>query len=183
MRLSIVEVPGFWRGGGFVVMAAEFAGLAVGQRLGGDGLLAWAERTGHRPAADQRRGRLRFAFLGRVSKEDYQEPVTSRARQVGQAEALVAGHGQIVAHFFDSGLSRTLAWARRPQAAALVAQLADPDRGWDAVVIGEYKRAFYGARSLSVLTDGRFEMGVGTGRPGIEDELRDLGLAVVTPSG
>jgi hypothetical protein len=22
-----------------------------------------------------------------------------------------AGHGQIVAHFFDSGLSRTLAWA------------------------------------------------------------------------
>ncbi len=39
-------------------MAAEFAGLAVGQRLGGDGLLAWAERTGHRPAADQRRGGL-----------------------------------------------------------------------------------------------------------------------------
>jgi alkanesulfonate monooxygenase SsuD/methylene tetrahydromethanopterin reductase-like flavin-dependent oxidoreductase (luciferase family) len=27
------------------------------------------------------------------------------------------------------------------------------------------------AHSLSVLTDGRFEMGVGTGRPGIEDEL------------
>ena len=32
------------------------------------------------------------------------------------------------------------------QAAALVAQLADPDRGWDAIVIGEYERAFYGAR-------------------------------------
>ncbi len=28
------------------------------------------------------------------------------------------------------------------------------------------------AHSLSVLTEGRFEMGVGTGRPGIEDELR-----------
>jgi alkanesulfonate monooxygenase SsuD/methylene tetrahydromethanopterin reductase-like flavin-dependent oxidoreductase (luciferase family) len=37
------------------------------------------------------------------------------------------------------------------------------------------------AHSLSVLTDGRFEMGVGTGRPGIEDELRDLGLPVVPP--
>jgi len=36
--------------------------------------------------------------------------------------------------------------------------------------------------SLSVLTDGRFEMGVGTGRPGIEDELRELGLPVVPPS-
>jgi alkanesulfonate monooxygenase SsuD/methylene tetrahydromethanopterin reductase-like flavin-dependent oxidoreductase (luciferase family) len=37
------------------------------------------------------------------------------------------------------------------------------------------------AHSLSVLTDGRFEMGVGTGRPGIEDELRALGLPVVPP--
>jgi alkanesulfonate monooxygenase SsuD/methylene tetrahydromethanopterin reductase-like flavin-dependent oxidoreductase (luciferase family) len=32
------------------------------------------------------------------------------------------------------------------------------------------------AHSLSVLTDGRFELGIGTGRPGIEDTLRDLGL-------
>ena len=37
------------------------------------------------------------------------------------------------------------------------------------------------AHSLSVLTEGRFEMGIGTGRPGIEDELRELGLLVVTP--
>src|SRR5258707_980839 len=37
------------------------------------------------------------------------------------------------------------------------------------------------AHSLSVLTEGRFEMGIGTGRPGIEDELRELGLPVVTP--
>jgi alkanesulfonate monooxygenase SsuD/methylene tetrahydromethanopterin reductase-like flavin-dependent oxidoreductase (luciferase family) len=38
------------------------------------------------------------------------------------------------------------------------------------------------AHSLSVLTDGRFEMGIGTGRPGIEDELRALGLPVEPPS-
>jgi alkanesulfonate monooxygenase SsuD/methylene tetrahydromethanopterin reductase-like flavin-dependent oxidoreductase (luciferase family) len=37
------------------------------------------------------------------------------------------------------------------------------------------------AHSGSVLTEGRFEMGIGTGRPGIEDELRQLGLPVVTP--
>ena len=37
------------------------------------------------------------------------------------------------------------------------------------------------AHSLSVLTDGRFEMGIGTGRPGIEDELRDKGVPVVPP--
>ena len=29
-----------------------------------------------------------------------------------------------------------------PQAGALVAALADPERGWDAIVIGEYERAF-----------------------------------------
>jgi hypothetical protein len=59
---------------------------------------------------------------------------------------LTAGHGAIVAHFFDVGESRTLPWPRRPQAAALVAQLADPDRGWGAIVIGEYERAFYGSQ-------------------------------------
>jgi hypothetical protein len=63
--------------------------------------------------------------------------VTSLARQRAQAAALVAARGKIVAEFFDAGQSRTLAWARRPQAAALVAELADPDpsapslgRGW-----------------------------------------------------
>src|ERR1700733_2540938 len=39
----------------------------------------------------------------------------------------------------------------------------------------------WGAHSLSVVTEGRFEMGIGTGRPGIEDELRGLGLPVATP--
>lgn len=34
------------------------------------------------------------------------------------------------------------------------------------------------AHSLSLLTDGRFEMGIGTGRPGLEDQLRELGLPV-----
>ncbi|GHF68430.1 alkanesulfonate monooxygenase SsuD/methylene tetrahydromethanopterin reductase-like flavin-dependent oxidoreductase (luciferase family) [Amycolatopsis bartoniae] len=37
------------------------------------------------------------------------------------------------------------------------------------------------AHSLSVLTEGRFEMGIGTGRPGIEDELRERGLPVASP--
>src|SRR4249920_1526773 len=106
--------------------------------------------TGRRRAAGPGRGGPRFAFYGRVSTEDWQDPVTSRARQRDQAAALVAGHGRIVAGFFDAGYSRTLAWARRPQAAALAAALADPDRGWDAVVIGEYERAFYGGQYASM---------------------------------
>ncbi|WP_067687894.1 LLM class flavin-dependent oxidoreductase [Nocardia jejuensis] len=38
------------------------------------------------------------------------------------------------------------------------------------------------AHSLSVLTEGRFEFGIGTGRPGIEDELREKGVPVLPPS-
>src|SRR5207253_6915463 len=86
---------------------------------------------------------------GRVSTEDWQDPVTSRARQLQQAAVLVTGHGVITAEFFDTGESRSLPWARRPQS-ALVAQLADPERGWDAVVIGEYERAFCGSQYASM---------------------------------
>ncbi|RMI33296.1 LLM class flavin-dependent oxidoreductase [Nocardia stercoris] len=39
------------------------------------------------------------------------------------------------------------------------------------------------AHSLSVLTEGRFEMGIGVGRPGIEDELRDKGQPEVPGPG
>jgi hypothetical protein len=116
---------------------------------GGDVLASWADRLSGR-AGTRGGGVLRFAFYGRVSTEDWQDPVTSRARQLQQAAMLVSGHGVIAAEFFDTGESRTLPWARRPQSAALVAQLADPERGWDAVVIGEYERAFYGSQYASM---------------------------------
>jgi site-specific DNA recombinase len=72
---------------------------------------------------------LRFVFYGRVSTEDWQDPVTSRARQLAQAVMLVAGLGVIVAEFFDAGESRMLPWARRPQAAALARPACRPGPG------------------------------------------------------
>ena len=87
---------------------------------GGDGLAAWAARSGRPPAGRPVPGGLRFAFYGRVSTEDWQDPVTSRARQLQQAVMLTAGYGAIAAEFFDTGESRALPWTRRPQAAALV---------------------------------------------------------------
>ena len=130
--------------------AARHWGLGISPGPGADALAVWAERTGRGSAAEPGGGGLRFAFYGRVSTEDYQDPVTSLARQRDQSATLVAGRGQMVAQFFDVGQSRALAWARRPQAAALVAALADPDRGWDAIVIGEYERAFYGGQYASM---------------------------------
>src|SRR5579864_632864 len=138
-------------GGGLDVCAALMEMLPPGGKQPGvDVLASWAEGLRPGRAGVQGQGCLRFAFYGRVSTEDWQDPVTSRARQLQQAMMLVAGRGVIVAEFFDTGQSRALPWARRPQAAALVAQLADPDRGWDAIVIGEYERAFYGNQYASM---------------------------------
>src|SRR6266566_5229714 len=80
---------------GAVIMTAQLDQGRAARSQSMDGLLAWAERAGRRPAAEPGRGGLRFAFYGRVSTEGYQDPVTSRARQFGQAGALVAGHGRI----------------------------------------------------------------------------------------
>jgi site-specific DNA recombinase len=57
------------------------------------GLVAWAERSGRPKTAQPHSAGLRFAFYGRVSTEDWQDPVTSRVRQLEQAGALVRGHG------------------------------------------------------------------------------------------
>jgi len=88
---------------------------------------------------------VNFGFYGRVSTEDQQDPEASRAWQLSRARTLIepAG-GRIVQEFFDVGLSRSLPWKRRPEAALLLAALKDPNRGFDAVVIGEPQRAFYG---------------------------------------
>jgi site-specific DNA recombinase len=87
----------------------------------------------------------RFAFYGRVSTEDQQDPESSRQWQLTRSKALIEPvGGAIVAEFFDVGLSRSLPWKRRPQAAALLEAFKDPARGYEAVVVGEPARAFYG---------------------------------------
>jgi hypothetical protein len=60
---------------------------------GAESLVAWAEESGRRRARGPVRGGLRFVFYGRVSTEDWQDPVTSRARQREQAGALVRDTG------------------------------------------------------------------------------------------
>lgn len=87
----------------------------------------------------------RLAFWGRCSTEDRQDPEASRAWQYSRAEQLVAPRGGvIVAEYFDVDKSRSIPPSRRPEASRLLAALADPNRGFDAVVVGEPQRAFYG---------------------------------------
>ena len=86
-----------------------------------------------------------FAFWGRCSTEDRQDPEASRAWQYSRAGQLVAPRGGvIVSEYFDVDKSRSIPPARRPQASHLLAELANPGREFDAVVVGEPQRAFYG---------------------------------------
>ncbi len=85
------------------------------------------------------------AFYGRCSTEDNQDPETSRGWQVGNARKFVEPMGgQVVAEFFDIGQSRSVPWERRAHGARLLAALKDPNRAWDAVVVGEGTRCWFG---------------------------------------
>jgi hypothetical protein len=64
------------------------------------------------------------------------------------AEDLIEGRGSIVAKFFDVGCSRRLEWSERPQAALLLNAIVDLQRPFDAIVVGEFERAFYGDQFL-----------------------------------
>ncbi|WP_435830268.1 recombinase family protein [Saccharopolyspora shandongensis] len=96
-------------------------------------------------------GLVRFAFYGRMSTPEFQDQETSMAWQLEVAEETIAGRGVIVAEFFDEGCSRRWSWPKRRRAAALLDEARRPDRGFDAVVVGEYERAFYGDQIRTVL--------------------------------
>ncbi len=88
---------------------------------------------------------MRFAFYGRVSTEDQQDPKSSRQWQIARAKQLIEPcGGEILVEYFDIGQSRSLPWPRRPEASRLLTSLADLSRPFEAVVIGEPQRAFYG---------------------------------------
>lgn len=77
---------------------------------------------------------MQVAFYGRVSTEDQQDPEASRGWQIARARQLVEPlGGTVVEEFFDIGLSRSLPWKRRPEAARLLDAFKNPARGFDAV--------------------------------------------------
>ncbi|WP_436498141.1 recombinase family protein [Actinokineospora sp. HUAS TT18] len=118
---------------------------------GGEFVAAIAGRRGPAKVAARVVDGLRFAFYGRMSTSDFQDPVSSRAWQRAACDDLVEGFGEVVVEFFDEGRSRRWSWWKRPAAAALLAAAASPDRGFDAVVVGEYERAFEGDQFRAVV--------------------------------
>ncbi|MGW0891544.1 recombinase family protein [Saccharopolyspora gloriosae] len=85
------------------------------------------------------------AFYGRCSTEDNQDPETSHGWQLGNAQKFVEPFGGVVAaEYFDVGQSRSVPWERREAASQLLAALKDPNRTWNAVVVGEGTRCWFG---------------------------------------
>jgi recombinase/resolvase-like protein len=110
-----------------------------------------ARRRGVRRLSGRLVDGVRFAFYGRMSTSEFQDPGTSRAWQRAVSEELVEGFGEIVVEFFDEGQSRRWSWWDRPAASALLAAAEDHDREFDAVVVGEYERAFHGDQFREVV--------------------------------
>ena len=54
--------------------------------------------------------------------------------------------GVIVATYHDVDVTRERPWARRPEASRILADAANPARGWTALVIAEPQRAFSGGQ-------------------------------------
>ncbi|WP_410659614.1 recombinase family protein [Amycolatopsis sp. lyj-112] len=128
--------------------------MAVAGSVNGQDLLArWIESKRPSAAASTETPStppgLRFAFYGRTSTTRHQDRATSQGWQREASELLIAGHGTIVSSFFDAGCSRRRPWIARPQAARLLTLAAAGSI--DAVVVGEYERAFCGTQFHRVL--------------------------------
>ena len=76
-------------------------------------------------------------------------------------------------------------WQPAPAVTLAVAASLDTDlRVGTWVYAAPFRPAWslaWEAHSLTLVTEGRFELGIGTGRPGIEDALREYRMPVTTP--
>lgn len=140
-------------------MAALLAGTAdlVAQWMNGK---KPTTTTATRPAPGSG---LRFAFCGRTSTVRHQDRVPSQGWQRDMADELVAGHGRVVATYFDAGTSRRIPWRQRPRAAR-----------------GRPRPGAVGPRwTLGDGTEGSVPCGSVAGRPRVPGRQRDGG----TPQG
>ncbi|ONI92225.1 hypothetical protein ALI22I_05425 [Saccharothrix sp. ALI-22-I] len=84
-----------------------------------------------------------------MSTSEFQDRASSRLWQLEMSTLLVEGYGTVVVSFFDEGASRRRKWCNRPEAARLLAAVGDPDRGFDAIVVGSTSGRSVGGSSTS----------------------------------
>ena len=102
----------------------------------------------------------RLLVYARTSTDDQQSPEDSLAWQVSLARALVAGRAEIIQVVHETDTSRSVPWARRTKAAAILAELYSPERAWDGIVVGEPQRAFGSAMQVQLILPQLADAGV-----------------------
>lgn len=110
--------------------------------------------TGHR--SDSRPSVRPVALAAQPLDPEYTSSGVAVGRRPGGAEAV--NRGLIVAGFFDVGVASRFSWSDRPQASALLVASGDPDRCFDAAIVGDYERVFGTAaefRELVLLFESR----------------------------
>ena len=116
----------------------------------------WLGRSSHGSRGRGRRlrrpdGGVRFAFYGRISTGGYQDPASSRRWQLAAALPSDRASRLHCCRVLRRRLFPQPRWGERPGAEQLPAEAARADRRFDAVVVGEYERAFTGRQALRII--------------------------------
>jgi hypothetical protein len=81
---------------------------------------------------------MKFAFYGQAITTDWRTARPIHAQQLADATGRIARRGgQIVADYFDVYPDGRRPWRHRRQAHQLLHAIEDPQRGFDAIVIGD----------------------------------------------
>lgn len=100
------------------------------------------------------RGSLRFVFYGRTTTPvpaKSPEAMGEQERQLAIAQALVGDSGSIAISYFDTRSHRFSTWRHRPKARRILTALSNPNRGFDAIVVGD-TRAVMSVQEFDGLT-------------------------------
>ncbi|WP_433165683.1 LLM class flavin-dependent oxidoreductase [Kribbella sp. CA-247076] len=107
--------------------------------------------------------RFRFGVVGSPATAEEWTTTVRRAADLGYSSVLIPDGLQLPSPFAALAMAAALADVRVATFVAAAPLRTPRQAAWDA-------------HTLTVLTDGRFDFGIGTGRPGIDQEAAELGL-------
>jgi len=107
--------------------------------------------------------RFRFGVVGSPATAEQWTTTVRRASELGYTSVLMPDGLQLPSPFASLAMAATIAGIRVGTFVAAAPLRTPRQAAWDA-------------HTLTVLTDGRFDFGIGTGRPGVEQQAAEIGL-------
>jgi alkanesulfonate monooxygenase SsuD/methylene tetrahydromethanopterin reductase-like flavin-dependent oxidoreductase (luciferase family) len=107
--------------------------------------------------------RFRFGVVGSPTTAEQWTTTVRRAAELGYTSVLMPDGLQLLSPFASLAMAATIADVRVGTFVAAAPLRTPRQAAWDA-------------HTLTVLTDGRFDFGIGTGRPAAEQQAAEIGL-------